>query len=105
MRAGLAAFLSSSPWRKDAVSVTEQSALQEAAARHLWMNFSPVGRHDADAPTPIMVRGEGCYVWDENGKRYLDALSALFCVNIGHGRADVAAAAAEQGGILEYYPT
>ena len=79
------------------MSVTEQSDLQETAARHLWMNFSPVGRPNARAETPIMVRAEGCYVWDESGKRYLDALSSLFCVNIGHGRADVAAAAAEQG--------
>src|SRR5579871_147420 len=86
------------------VSVTEQSDLQEIAARHLWMNFSPIGRHNASTQTPVMVRAEGCYVWDESGKRYLDALSSLFCVNIGHGRADVAAAAAEQGAILEYYP-
>ena len=87
------------------MSVTEQSDLQEIAARHLWMNFSPVGRPNARAETPVMVRAEGCYVWDESGKRYLDALSSLFCVNIGHGRADVAAAAAGQGAILEYYPT
>ena len=36
---------------------------------------------------PVIVRGEGCYVYDEHGKRYLDGLSALYCVNIGHGRA------------------
>ena len=41
----------------------------------------------ADAEVPIIVRGEGCYVWDEHGNRYLDGLSALFCVNAGHGRA------------------
>ncbi len=40
----------------------------------------------ADADVPVIVRGEGCYVYDEHGKRYLDGLSALYCVNIGHGR-------------------
>ena len=48
------------------------------------------------AEVPIIVRGEGCYVWDEHGNRYLDGLSALFCSNIGHGRADVAQAGADQ---------
>src|SRR5204863_8328695 len=52
---------------------------------------------------PIITRGEGCYVWDEHGKRYLDALSALFCVNIGHGRADIAQAGADQARELGFF--
>lgn len=79
--------------------------LQESARRHLWMNFSLLGEYARGREVPIMVRGEGCYLWDQNGKRYLDGLSSLFCVNIGHGRADVAQAAADQGKKLEYYPT
>ena len=50
-----------------------------------------------DHEVPIIVRGEGCYVWDEHGKRYLDGLSALFCVNAGHGRAELGEAAAAPG--------
>ena len=46
-----------------------------------------MGAYDDAHDIPIIARGEGCYVWDEHGKRYLDGLSALFCVNIGHGRA------------------
>ena len=46
-----------------------------------------------DPERPVFVRGEGCYLWDEHGNRFLDGLSGLFCVNIGHGRADIAAAA------------
>src|ERR1700760_674517 len=69
------------------------------------MNFSQLGHYSRGEWFPIMVRGEGCYVWDEDGKKYLDALSSLFCVNIGHGRADVAQAGADQGAVLEYYPT
>ncbi|WP_189134835.1 aspartate aminotransferase family protein [Wenjunlia tyrosinilytica] len=82
-----------------------KSALQQSAERHLWMNFSQLGYYARGKKLPVMVRGEGCYVWDEHGKRYLDGLSSLFCVNIGHGRADVAQAGADQGKQLEYFPT
>ena len=51
----------------------------------------------ADHDVPVIVRGEGCYVYDEHGKRYLDGLSALFCVNAGHGRAELGEAAAAPG--------
>ena len=62
----------------------------------------PHGRVRATTRCPIIVRGEGCYVYDEHGKRYLDGLSALFCVNAGHGRAELgeAAAAPDQGARL-----
>ena len=74
---------------------TERGTLQELAKRHLWMHFTRMSAY-ADHDVPIIVRGDGCYVWDEHGKRYLDGLSALFCVNIGHGRADIAQAGADQ---------
>jgi adenosylmethionine-8-amino-7-oxononanoate aminotransferase len=51
----------------------------------------------------VIVRGEGCYVYDEHGKRYLDGLSALYCVNIGHGRAEMGQAAARQAQELGFY--
>ena len=82
-----------------------KSALQVSAERHLWMNFSHLGQFAQGRTLPIMVRGEGCYVWDENGKKYLDSLSSLFCVNIGHGRPEITQAGADQGRELEYYPT
>src|SRR5205085_7010126 len=50
------------------------SELQERAKRHLWMHFSRMGSY-ADHVLPVIVRGEGCYVYDEHGKRYLDGLS------------------------------
>jgi adenosylmethionine-8-amino-7-oxononanoate aminotransferase len=81
---------------------TGQSTLQELAKRHLWMHFTRMSAYD-EAEVPIIVRGDGCYVWDEHGNRYLDALSALFCVNIGHGRADVAQAGADQAKDLGFY--
>jgi adenosylmethionine-8-amino-7-oxononanoate aminotransferase len=56
-----------------------------------------------DHEVPIIVRGEGCYVYDEHGKRYLDGLAALFCVNAGHGRSELAEAAARQAKELAFY--
>ena len=72
-----------------------ESSLQELAKKHLWMHFTRMSAYD-DAEVPILVRGEGCYVYDEHGKRYLDGLAALFCVNAGHGRAEIGEAMAEQ---------
>ena len=76
--------------------------LQRMAKRHLWMHFTRMSAYE-DADVPILVRGEGCYVFDENGKRYLDGLSALFCVNAGHGRAELGEAAAAQARELGFY--
>jgi adenosylmethionine-8-amino-7-oxononanoate aminotransferase len=81
---------------------TEQRTLQELAKRHLWMHYTRMSSFD-DVDVPIIVRGEGCYVYDEHGKRYLDGLSALFCVNIGHGRADIAQAGADQAKELGFF--
>jgi adenosylmethionine-8-amino-7-oxononanoate aminotransferase len=78
------------------------SSLQELAKRHLWMHFTRMGAY-ADADVPIITRGEGSYVFDEHGKRYLDGLSALFCVNAGHGRAELGDAAAAQVRELDFY--
>jgi adenosylmethionine-8-amino-7-oxononanoate aminotransferase len=76
--------------------------LQELARRHLWMHFTRMGAY-ADHEIPVIVRGEGCYVYDEHGKRYLDGLSALFCVNVGHGRTEPGEAAARQSAELGFY--
>ena len=79
------------------------SRLQELAQRHLWLHFSRMGAYGEQHDIPVIVKGDGCYVWDDQGKRYLDGLSALFCVNIGHGRQDVAQAGADQAGELGFY--
>jgi adenosylmethionine-8-amino-7-oxononanoate aminotransferase len=66
------------------------------------MHFTRMSAY-AEHEVPVIVRGEGCYVYDEHGKRYLDGLSALFCVNIGHGRADIAQAGADQAAELGFF--
>ncbi len=79
------------------------SDLQELAKRHLWMHFTRMGVYEEGAEVPVIVRGEGCYVYDEHGRRYLDGLSALYCVNVGHGRAELGDAAARQARELGFY--
>jgi len=75
--------------------------LRALAGRHLMTHFGPV----TAAGLPIYVRGEGCHVYDDEGSRHLDALSMLFCVNVGHGRAELAEAAAAQARELAYATT
>ena len=77
----------------------QRASLQELAQRHLWMHFTRLGATEV----PIIARGEGCYVYDDHGNRYLDGLSALFCVNIGHGRADIAQAGVDQAKELGFF--
>src|SRR3954449_488595 len=88
----------------DSAPSTRTADLQELAKRHLWMHFTRMGAYD-EVDVPIIVRGEGCYVWDEKGNRYFDGLSALFCVNIGHGRVEVAQAGADQARELDFFTT
>lgn len=86
-----------------AVTEPATSSLQERAKRHLWMHFTRLGAYDDDHEIPIITRGEGCYVWDEHGNKYFDGLSSLFCVNVGHGRVDIAQAGADQARELGYF--
>jgi len=82
---------------------TETPHLSAQAARHLWMHFSRMGSY-ADHDVPVIVRGEGPYVWDQYGKRYLDGLAGLFTSQIGHGRTELAEAGAKQAETLAYFP-
>jgi len=77
--------------------------LQAKARRHLWGHFTKLSAY-GDAELPIIMRGEGCHVWDQHGRRYLDALSGLFTVQVGHGRTEIAEAAAKQASTLAYFP-
>jgi adenosylmethionine-8-amino-7-oxononanoate aminotransferase len=53
----------------------------------------------------VLARGAGAYVWDEAGRRLLDAPASLWYCNVGHGRAEIADAVAEQMRVLEAYST
>ena len=53
---------------------------------------------------PIIVRGDGARIWDDQGRRYLDGLAGLFVVQVGHGRTELAEVAARQAAQLAYFP-
>ena len=61
--------------------------LQQAARDHLWLHFTRMGGY-LEGDLPVIVRGEGCYLEDAKGKRYLDALAGLFAVQIGYSYGD-----------------
>ncbi len=78
-------------------------ALQASARDHLWMHFTRHSSYD-HADVPVIVRGEGPYIYDAHGKQYLDALAGLFVSQLGHGRTDLAEAAAKQASELAFFP-
>src|SRR3954466_13522671 len=72
-------------------------SLQEAAHRHLLLHFTRNGAFGPDAkPLLVLERGEGAYVFDTEGNRYLDGLSSLFCCQIGYSHGEAMAAAASR---------
>ena len=74
--------------------------IRTAARDHLWLHFAQV----PDQGPVLIERGDGCYVWDTDGKRYLDALAGLFVTEIGHGRSDLANAASKQAETMAFFP-
>ena len=65
-----------------------------ADATALWHPFASMGSVRYDEL--VIVRGKDVWVWDENGRRYLDATASLWYANVGYGRSEIAAAADEQ---------
>jgi len=70
---------------------------------NLWMHFTRMSAY-AHEPVPTIARGEGAYIYDTDGRRYLDGLSGLFVVQAGHGREELAEAAAKQARELAFFP-
>jgi adenosylmethionine-8-amino-7-oxononanoate aminotransferase len=65
---------------------------------HPWTNFGPFEKQGS----LVIARGEGCYLWDQGGRRYLDAVGGMWCTNIGLGRREMAQAIAEQAEVLAF---
>lgn len=78
--------------------------LADRARDHLWMHFTRHSTYEDGGHVPVIVRGEGAYIWDDQGRRYLDGLAGLFVVQVGHGRQELADAAAMQARELAFFP-
>ncbi len=85
--------------------LSEQGSRLAAAARdHLWLHFTRHSTYESGGAVPVIARGDGAYIWDDRGRRYLDGLSGLFVVQVGHGRVELAEAAAKQASELAFFP-
>jgi len=87
----------------DTSATTRASELAAKARDHLWLHFSRMSTYE-HSDVPVIVRGDGAYVWDDRGRRYLDGLAGLFVVQAGHGRTELAEAAAKQAAELAFFP-
>lgn len=84
-----------------ALQQKEQLSLEEKDRQYVWHHISPYREEGA---TMIVEKGEGSWITDQNGNRYLDGMSGLWCVNVGYGREELAEAAAEQIKKIAYTP-
>ena len=83
--------------------MTDHAQLQTLAKRHLLMHFTRQSAYETDE-VPVISHGEHCSVYDTNGKKYFDALSGLFCTQIGYSfGAELGEAAAKQMAELPFY--
>lgn len=80
--------------------VSELADLQTKDKEYLWHSMKPYNPN----ATVIIEKAEGSWVTDHTGKRYLDAMAGLYCVNIGYGRTELADAAYEQLKKVAYFP-
>ncbi len=80
------------------------TARADAARDHLWMHFTRHSTYETGGKVPVIVRGEGAKIWDDAGREYIDGLSGLFTVQVGHGRTELAEVARRQAEQLAFFP-
>jgi taurine-pyruvate aminotransferase len=81
--------------------ISETQKWQEKDNRYVWHAMSG---YDPSASTMIVEKGEGAWITDTDGNRYLDGMSGLWCVNVGYGREELARAAYQQLKQMSFYP-
>ena len=82
---------------------TVLSSNRELDLEHLW--HGNLQHNGLDQRPPLEVAGaDGCWIWDAEGRRYLDGMAGLWCVNVGYGRRRIVEAVAAQMAQMPYYP-
>ena len=84
--------------------VPDTKTLQDYDRDYVWHPFTQMREWEAEPPI-VITRGEGSYLIDSDGKRYLDGIGGLWCVNIGYGNEEMAEAIADQARRMPYYST
>ncbi len=85
-------------------SLDESFDYQGSGRDHLWLHFTRHSTYEKGGEMPLIVRGEGHKIWDSHGREYIDGLAGLFVVQVGHGRDELAEAAARQAKELAFFP-
>lgn len=83
-------------------SEQEKARLRRSAVEHIIPHFA--SNADIAREPKIFVRGEGCFVWDVNGRKYFDSFATLLTTICGHNRPEVTEAVRRQMEILEFFP-
>ena len=86
------------------MSLDQNFDYQTAGRDHLWLHFTRHSTYEKGGEMPLIVKGEGHKIWDSHGREYIDGLSGLFVVQVGHGREELAEAAAKQARELAFFP-
>ena len=86
------------------MSLHESFDYQTAGRDHLWLHFTRHSTYENGGEMPLIVKGEGHKIWDSHGREYIDGLAGLFVVQVGHGREELAEAAAKQAKELAFFP-
>lgn len=89
-------------WIKDEYSVEEIDQLVKWGLEHYWMQSQQMADVVGEGSSHLMVKGDGCYIYDINGVRYIDGMAGLFLKNIGHRWPEVSQAVQEQMDTLTY---
>jgi putrescine aminotransferase len=79
------------------------TSLQQKNAKHLIQSFSDLSYTNNPEETKIISRADGVYIYDNDGKKILDSMSGLWCVNMGYGHKSIIDAVNEQMKELVYY--
>jgi adenosylmethionine-8-amino-7-oxononanoate aminotransferase len=75
------------------------------ASQHLWVQNKQRAKLEDPGELPVLDRGDGVYLWDVEGRRYIDGLAGLWVTAVGHGREELAEVAREQMANLAYAST
>ncbi|RYC12593.1 aspartate aminotransferase family protein [Nocardioides zhouii] len=86
------------------MSIDQSFDYQAAGRDHLWLHFTRHSTYEKGGEMPLIVKGEGHKIWDSHGREYIDGLAGLFVVQVGHGREELAEAAAQQARELAFFP-
>lgn len=77
--------------------------LRNSDKQYVLHPFSVASAHEQSGAAMMARSAEGCWITDDTGKRYLDAMAGLWCVNVGYGRERIADALSDQAKQLSFF--